>query len=485
MITIFIILSVILAMATLALFMTLSAERKGAERLVDEQLESAAEIDKQMQQVEAQKQQIEAQRQQIEALREQLRNEQSEAQRQLSNAQLDSNTLRGELKAANDRYIELNNRMKEQEQQREKQQQREQEQQREHFKNLATDILNEQSKQLRESSKVSIGSLLDPFKQDITNFKERVEKIYSQENEQRGALKNELERLLELNHKITTETANLTNALRGNSKVQGDWGEMILETILESSNLVKGSQYFTQTNFKDEDGNNLRPDVVLNLPEGKRIVIDSKTSLTAFVNYVNCEDVDERRQHLDSHIVSVRQHIKELSNKEYQKVVLKSPDFVIMFIPSEPAFLAALQADNTLWSEAYERKVIISSPTNLFALLKLVDDLWKRNSQNRNTADIVKVGTKLYDQLVNFTTQFEGVGSALENAQAKYSDAYKRLTSGNDNIIRNGERLRALGLPTKRRQGAKALANNEIDVVAEDGELFDQISTSSSEESER
>ncbi len=482
MITLFIIISVILAMATLALFMRLSAERKGVERLVDDQREAAAEI-------EEQRRQIDVQRQQIEALREQLRTEQIEAQQKLNNAQLDSNTLRGELKAANDRYGELEDRIKEQEQQREKQREkqreREQEQQREHFKNLATDILNEQSKQLRESSKVSIGSLLDPFKQDITNFKERVEKIYSYENEKRGELKNELKRLFELNDKITTETANLTNALRGNSKVQGDWGEMILETILESSNLVKGSQYFTQTNFKDEDGNNLRPDVVLNLPEGKRIVIDSKTSLTAFVNYVNCEDANERRQHLDSHIVSVRQHIKELSNKEYQKVVLKSPDFVIMFIPSEPAFLAALQADNTLWSEAYERKVIISSPTNLFALLKLVDDLWKRNAQNKNTADIVKVGTKLYDQLVNFTTQFEGVGSALENAQAKYSDAYKRLTSGNDNIIRNGERLRALGLPTKRRQSAKALANNEIDDVAEEGQLFDQISTSSSDESER
>ncbi len=475
MITTFIIISVILAMVALALFMTLSAERKSASQLAEEHQATTAELD--------------GKQQQIEQLRDQLRSEQSESQRQLTAAQLDNNSLQSELKAAISRHDELSNRIKEQELQREKQLLREQEQQREQFKNMATEILNEQSKQLRESSKESISSLLSPFKQDITTFRDRVETIYNFENEQRGALKNELERLLELNRKITTETANLTNALRGNSKVQGDWGEMILETILESSSLVKGSQYFTQTNFKDEDGNNLRPDVVLSLPEGKQIVIDSKTSLTAFVNYVNCEDATERRQHLDSHIVSVRQHIKELSNKEYQKLI-KSPDFVIMFIPSEPAFLAALQADNSLWSEAYAKKVIISSPTNLFALLKLVDDLWKRNAQSKNTAEIVTRGTKLYDQLVNFVTQFEGVGTALDSAQAKYSDAYKRLTTGNDNIIRNGERLRVLGLPTKRRQSAKALTNNELEEGAapittseQSTSPLDQISISSNDDS--
>ena len=298
------------------------------------------------------------------------------------------------------------------------------------FKNLANDILGEQSRTFKET--------------------------YSSENEQRGALRNELERLMELNRRITTETTNLTNALKGNSKVQGDWGEMILETILDNSNLIRGVHYDTQLNIKDEAGNNLRPDVVLYLPEGKRIVIDSKVSLTAFVGYVGAEDEATRRQYLASHVASVRQHVVELGRKEYQRL-LDSPDFVIMFIPNEPAFLAALQNDSSIWADAYDKKVIISSPTNLFALLKLVDDLWKRNAQNKNTADIVTYGTKLYEQLVAFTASLEGVGQSLDAARDKYNDAYKRLCTGNDNIVRCGERLRKLGIPTKKQQSARTL----------------------------
>ncbi len=336
------------------------------------------------------------------------------------------------------------------------------EQAREQFKSMASQILTEQSQQFKATNKESIDLLLKPFKDNISEFRQRVELIYSAENEQRGALRNELKNLMELNRRITAETTNLTNALKGNSKVQGDWGEMILETILDSSNLIKGVHYQTQYNIKDEEGNNLRPDVVLFMPEGKQIVIDSKVSLTAFVNYMDAEDVTERERHLAAHVISVRQHVTELGRKEYQKL-LNSPDFVIMFVPNEPAFLAALQSDTSIWGDAYDKRVIISSPTNLFALLKLVDDLWKRNAQSKNTADIVTYGTKLYDQLVNFTSSLEGVGQALGVAQDKYADAYKRLATGNDNIIRSGERLRKLGLPTKKRQSAKALDGNIIE----------------------
>ena len=323
------------------------------------------------------------------------------------------------------------------------------------FKNLANDILGEQSRTFKETNREALDVLLKPFRDNIVEFRERVEKIYSSENEQRGALRNELERLMELNRRITTETTNLTNALKGNSKVQGDWGE-ILETILDNSNLIRGVHYDTQLNIKDEAGNNLRPDVVLYLPEGKRIVIDSKVSLTAFVGYVGAEDEATRRQYLASHVASVRQHVVELGRKEYQRL-LDSPDFVIMFIPNEPAFLAALQNDSSIWADAYDKKVIISSPTNLFALLKLVDDLWKRNAQNKNTADIVTYGTKLYEQLVAFTASLEGVGQSLDAARDKYNDAYKRLCTGNDNIVRCGERLRKLGIPTKKQQSARTL----------------------------
>ena len=324
------------------------------------------------------------------------------------------------------------------------------------FQNLANEIMGEQSRRFRETNKESLDLLLKPFKENIAEFRERVERIYSHENEQRGALHNELKNLMELNRRITAETTNLTNALKGNSKVQGDWGEMILETILDHSSLIRGVHYQTQLNIKDSEGNNRRPDVVLRLPEGKCIVIDSKVSLTAFVNYTSAESEAERARHLAAHLASVRQHVTELGRKEYQRR-LNSPDFVIMFIPNEPAFLTALQNDPSIWSDAYEKKVIISSPTNLFALLKLVDDLWKRNAQNRNTADIVTYGTKLYDQLVAFTSSLEGVGAALGKARDAYDDAYKRLCTGNDNIIRSGERLRKLGLPTKRRQSARTL----------------------------
>ena len=325
------------------------------------------------------------------------------------------------------------------------------------FRNLATEILGEQSKHFKETNKESLDVLLKPFRDNIVEFRKRVEDIYTTQTAQRGELKAELKNLMELNRRITTETTNLTNALKGNSKVQGDWGEMLLETILDSSALIKGIHYETQYNIKDAEGHNLRPDVVLHLPEKKDIVIDSKVSLTAFVGYTSAETEEERRRCLAAHTASVRQHVNELGRKEYQRL-LNSPDFVIMFIPNEPAFLAALQNDAAIWSDAYDKKVIISSPTNLFALLKLVADLWKYNDQDKNTRDIAACGLKLYEQLVAFTGSLEGVGTALDKARDAYDDAYKRLCTGNDNIIRVGERLRRTArLQTKKQHSARTL----------------------------
>ncbi|HBX89885.1 DNA recombination protein RmuC [Alistipes sp.] len=325
------------------------------------------------------------------------------------------------------------------------------------FKNLAGEILGEQSRQFRQTNKESLDILLKPFRDNIADFRERVERIYSHENEQRGELKNELRNLMELNRRITAETTNLTNALKGNSKVQGDWGEMLLSTILEGSALIRGIHYETQCNIKDAEGRNLRPDVVLHLPEKKHIVIDSKVSLTAFVECTAAESEAERTRLTAAHVASVRQHVKELGSKEYQRL-LDSPDFVIMFVPNEPAFLEALKADRTIWSDAYDRKVVISSPTNLFALLRLVADLWKYADQDRNTKEIAQCGLKLYEQLVAFTSSLEGVGTALGKARDAYDDAYKRLCTGNDNIVRVGERLkRTARLETKRQHSVRTL----------------------------
>ncbi len=313
------------------------------------------------------------------------------------------------------------------------------------FRNLANEILEEKSAQFKRTNKESIDMLLKPFRDNIGEFRERVEKIYSEENQQRGALRNEIRNLQELNRRITEETTNLTQALRGNSKVQGDWGEMILETILESSSLVRGIHYTTQENLKSDEGSNLRPDVILHLPGGKRIVIDSKVSLTAFVEHCSAEDEPLRKRHLDDHIASVRRHVGELGSKRYQDL-LDSPDFVIMFVPNEPAFMAALQTDGAIWDDAYKKKVIVSSPTNLFALLKIVDDLWKRDNQSRNAIAIADEGAKLYDKFVGFVETLESVGKGLRGASENYERAMNQLTTGSGNLIGRTEKLRKLGV---------------------------------------
>lgn len=328
------------------------------------------------------------------------------------------------------------------------------------FKNLANEIVGQHTSDLRQTNRDSIDLLLKPFKDNITEFRARVEHIYSMENEQRGALKNELDNLVKLNMQMTTSAANLTDALRGNSKVQGDWGEAYLETILESTGLVRGVHYHVQQNFKTEEGANVRPDVVLLLPESRSIVIDSKVSLTAYVRSTEATSDGERRMAMAEHLQSIRRHVQELSLKEYQRLV-NSPDFVVMFIPTEPAFLEALKQDNTIWTDAYAKKVIISSPTNLLALLKMVADMWRRDAQTKNQIEIIDKATKLYEQLVAFTDQLEGVGTALDTAKSRYDEAYKRLHTGNNNIVRLGEKLKKLGLPTKKSQSSKVLAAAE------------------------
>ncbi|MBQ5854134.1 MAG: DNA recombination protein RmuC [Rikenellaceae bacterium] len=333
----------------------------------------------------------------------------------------------------------------------------------EQFRNLANDILEEKSRVFRQTNSESIEQLLKPFRDNITDFRLRVESIHRDDLERHGALKNELKNLMDLNRRITDETNNLTEAIRGNSKVQGDMGEMILTTILDHSNLIKGEHYLVQANLKDEEGNNLRPDVILNLPEGKRVIIDSKVSLTAYLDYTRAETEAERASAITRHIESIRQHIKELSRKEYHRLLDCTPDFVLMFIPIESAFLEAMrECRDDLWLEAYNRKVILSSPTNLFAMLKLVDDLWQRDNRNRSTERIAQLGTKLYDQFVRFVGALEGVGKGLGDAQRSYDEAYKRLTSGNDNLVRNSERLRQYGINPK-----KLLNSNLLD-AAED-----------------
>ena len=335
------------------------------------------------------------------------------------------------------------------------------------FKNLANEILGEQSQRFRETNKEAMEHLIKPFRDNIIDFRKRVEEIHTAQTSQSGELKGELTRLMELNRRITAETTNLTNALKGNSKVQGDWGEMLLETILDSLSFVKGQHYETQYSVKDDDGRNLRPDVVLRLPDRKAIVIDSKVSLTAYVAYVAAEDESERQRQLAAHVASVRQHVTELGRKDYQKR-FDSPDFVIMFVPNEPAFLEALKADPAIWNDAYDKKVIISSPTNLFALLKVVADLWKYHEQDQNTQRIANYALKIYNQAAAVADLLEDAEKALGKAHEAYAEARKRFVSGNDNIVRVGENLQKL-IQSKKRFPAKMVeeAGGELPEISE------------------
>lgn len=358
------------------------------------------------------------------SLTEQLRNKELE----LMSARKDAEALRGRLEEESEKLKEKNEMLMLQ------------------FEKTANDIFERKTRQLRDTNKESLDIILKPLKDNISDFKSRVEEIYSKETEGRGALKSELNRLMELNRRITEETNNLTSALRGNSKVQGDWGEMVLDTILESSNLQKGIHYTTQSNIKDAEGNNLRPDVIVNLPDGKKIVIDSKVSLTAYVNYCSAEDEESRRRAMNDHLRSVRAHVNELGRKSYQDNILGSPDFVIMFIPTEPAFLAAVQCDAELWNEAYHKKVIISSPTNLFGMLKIVADLWKRDDLGRNANRIAKEGAMMYEKFVTFINTLEAIGKNLDTMQGNYDKAMKQLRDGKGNLVSRAEKLKALNV---------------------------------------
>ena len=331
------------------------------------------------------------------------------------------------------------------------------------FKNLANDILEEKQKSMTATNKESIDLMLKPLRDNITEFRTRIETIYSVQNEQTGALKAELKNLLELNNTITSETRNLTRALKGDSKVQGDWGEMILDSLLEHSGLQKGVHYSTQESMKDDEGRNQRPDVILSLPEGKQIIIDSKVSLTAYVEWNSAEEGVAREAALVAHVASVRKHVKELSGKRYQDLLEKAPEFVIMFVPNEPAFMCALQNAPNLWAEAYKSNVVISSPTNLLALLRIVYDLWQRDAQNKNALKIADAGGKLYDKVVGFVDTIGEVEKYIRKSSESCTKAMEQLSTGRGNILSRVEGLRSLGAKATKRLPEHLVAESDDD----------------------
>jgi DNA recombination protein RmuC len=320
-----------------------------------------------------------------------------------------------------------------------------------HFKTLANEILEEKSKKFTELNQTSLGQLLNPLKERLGDFQKKVEESHLAETNGRAALSEQLRQLRELNQQMSTDASNLTKALTNSGKVQGDWGELMLSRILESSGLRKDRDYFVQQNFKDLEGRNVRPDVLIRLPENRSLIIDSKTSLTAYNEYVNATDEATKDLALKRHLDSVKKHCKDLSKQSYEDLRdLKSPDFVIMFLPLEPAFMLAISQDDSLWEEAYRGGVLLVSPTTMLFVLRTVAQLWKSEDQKEYVQDIAERGAELYDKLRLFAESMIDIGKSLDDAKESYEDAVKRLSTGSGNAIRQAEMLIELGVKAKK-----------------------------------
>jgi DNA recombination protein RmuC len=319
------------------------------------------------------------------------------------------------------------------------------------FKALASEILEEKSKRFAEQNQASLGQLLEPLKTQLTEFKGRVEEVYDKEGKERFALAEQVRQLVALNNSLSEDAKNLTMALKGQAKTQGNWGELILERVLEASGLRKGHEYKVQESQQREDGTRAQPDVVIELPEERRLVVDAKVSLVAYERYVVAESDEERAVHAKQHLDSVRGHIKGLSEKRYQELYgLSSMDFVLAFVPIEPAFMLAVTTDGDLFMEAWQRNVLLVSPSTLLFVVRTVAHLWRQEAQSRNTQEIAKRGAELYDKLCGFVADLEKVGERLGQAQASFTSAHSKLAIGKGNVIRQAEMLRDLGVkPTK------------------------------------
>lgn len=342
------------------------------------------------------------------------------------------------------------------------------------FENIANRILDIKTEKFTELNKANLNGILEPLGKNISEFKSKVEEVYQKESAQRFSLGERVKELAELNRKISEEAHNLTRALKSESKTQGGWGEMILENILERSGLAKGREYFMEYQLYDEQGNALRsdiadkkmrPDALIKYPDNRHVIIDSKISLNAFERCVNAADEATRMTELNEHVACIKKHISMLSVKGYDDYS-KTLDFVMMFIPSEPAYIAALQGDPDLWNYAYDKRILLLSPTNLITSLKLIADLWKRECQNLNANEIAERGAKLYDKFVGFIENLQDVGDHLQKAQNKYGEAYKQLSTGNDNLVVQATKLKALGLKTKKHLPGEITNQAEIPPAA-------------------
>lgn len=330
------------------------------------------------------------------------------------------------------------------------------------FENIANRLLKQNSKEFTESNQKNMGDILNPLKEKIQTFEKQVGEAFEKEMRDKGNLIKEIQQLHELNKKMTEEANNLTKALKGDSKKQGNWGEVVLERILERSGLTKGREYETQFTVRNEDGDMLRPDVIVRLPEEKHLIIDSKVSLVAYEAYVNAETTEQKEKFLKQHIDSIKNHIKGLSEKNYPNVkTLDSPDFVMLFMPIESSFSVAISAEIELFNFAWDKKIVVVCPTTLLATLRTIAALWRHEKQTQNALEIARQSGALYDKFVGFLADLEKIDKSIDSAKNSYNDALNKLKTGRGNLIDSTEKIKKLGIKTEKHIPEKYLNNEE------------------------
>lgn len=331
------------------------------------------------------------------------------------------------------------------------------------FQNVANKLLDEKSQKFVDTNRNSLDLLLNPLKENIKAFEEKVEKVYNLEAAERNTLRGVITQLMELNKTISNEAQNLTKALKGDSKKQGNWGEVILERILERSGLVRDQEYRMQVSLQTEDGTRFQPDVVIDLPDDKHLIIDSKVSLVAYERLVNCETEEERKLYSKAHVESIRNHVNGLSSKNYHDLnLVNSPDFVLLFIPIESSFSFAVQLDAELFNHAWDKRVVIVSPSTLLATLRTISSMWKQERQNRNVLEIARLSGTMYDKFVGFVNDMENIGKNIKQSQSAYDNALNKLTEGNGNLVKTAERIKSLGAKANKQIDAKYIADESL-----------------------
>lgn len=338
------------------------------------------------------------------------------------------------------------------------------------FENLANQIFAEKTKTFADQSKANLATILTPFKEKITEFEKKVTDIYTTEGKERHSLIKEVQRLQELNQKIGEDAENLTKALKGDTKTQGTWGEIILERILEESGLRKGLEYDTQGGFRDGEGKLLKPDVIVHLPEEKDIIIDSKVSLVAYEKYMRAETDEDRDRAVKEHLISINGHLKGLESKKYDELPgVKSLDFVLMFVPIEGAFMLAIDKDSEIFRKAFDQSIMIVSPSTLLVTLRTIQNIWRYEHQSKNALEIADKAGNLYDKFVGFIEDLEKVGTQLDTTRKSYDAAHNKLTSGKGNLISRAQSLIDLGVKSRKQLPASALQDAEVGVALVEG----------------